>query len=219
MEWSAKMSEKEGVIKFKYDLHYSDSAVRPADVSEIDAGRSTLFDMGGIGVDRTGIGYGNISRLISRKNGKSTFLITGSQTGGFARLTEKHYTIIDEYDISKFYVRARGMVAPSSESLTHAMLYDLSDEVRWIAHIHDEVIWEYMVRNNLPSTDESAYGTSELAMCVKNIYNGMDPFSSNAFAMLGHRPGIVSFGRDMGEAINPILMYLRDAIIESFDDF
>jgi len=207
------MKFEDGVIKFNYKLDVSDRITAEM-IEQINAARKQLYNACLIGVDRSGIGYGNISKRLSRNNEKTTFLISGTQTGEIHDLTEEHYTTVVDYDYDKFFVQAEGPIAPSSESLTHAALYDLSEKIEWVIHIHDLLLWEYLLESGFPAVDDATYGSQELAKAVQQLYSGKDPLEENIFAMKGHVSGVVSFGDTVEKALSPIFYLINEAVME-----
>src|SRR5579885_2337141 len=110
----------EGVIKF--NCNWIRSA--PLDLSlilEINDCRNKLHKQHLIGVTSDGIGFGNIS-IRYREN---SFIISGSGTGAIPYLTNEHYTTVTEYNIEENRLTANGPIIASSESLTHAIIYEL----------------------------------------------------------------------------------------------
>src|SRR5690242_18019711 len=98
--------------------------------------RQKLFELGLIGVDASGIGFGNVSIRSGRQ-----FYITGSGTGKFSRLTISHYARVIAYDFEKNWLRCVGSVVASSESLTHAAVYESDPSTMAVIHCHDTELW------------------------------------------------------------------------------
>ena len=86
----------EGVIKF--NCQWTKSApLDEAWIRDLNVWRDKLYGLGLIGLNEDGIGYGNIS-IRFRKN---QFIISGSGTGKFKKLTEEHYALVTDYDVRK----------------------------------------------------------------------------------------------------------------------
>jgi hypothetical protein len=83
--------------------------------------RRKLDELHLLGVDSNGIGFGNLS---VRDGATSNFYITGSATGGLAELTLADCVRIVALDFEQNWVRYEGAAIPSSESLTHAAIYE-----------------------------------------------------------------------------------------------
>jgi len=202
--------EKEGVIKFKYELLNADSPAADA-VSELETVRSKLFQMKLIGEDETGLGYGNVSRLIKKEKIVNAFIITGSQTGGLSELSADQYCKVIDYDYERFWIRAEGKIKPSSEALTHASLYDADPEIHWIIHVHNNALWNFMLKNSYTSTGKIEYGTKEMAEDVNRLLRKGKLAKGNLLAMTGHESGLISFGRSSTEAMEYILQLIKAA--------
>jgi ribulose-5-phosphate 4-epimerase/fuculose-1-phosphate aldolase len=212
------MSGQEGVIKFQ--LAFKRSRPLPeAQIREINAWREVFFRLGLIGQDPErygGFGYGNISARIKPFTGpanRRAFVITGSQTGGIGSLGPEHYTTVFEYDSGRNRVVARGPVRPSSEALTHGMVYNLSRTTRFVIHVHSPEIWSKADWLGIPVTDtKAAYGTAQMAQAVGRLFRASGLGKKRIFAMGGHQDGVVSFGRNGEEAALHLMRYLALAL-------
>ena len=188
---------QEGVIKFQLD--YRSAPAPPAgDIASLNSWRRILFLLRLIGQDAQrydGLGYGNLSQrlLPPGSDQAAAFVISGTQTGGLATLQPEHYTRVLECDPIANRVVARGPVRPSSECLTHGVLYALDERVQCVMHVHSPEIWGQASRLAIPVTDpDVAYGTPAMAGEVQRIY----PHAAQhgVFSMGGHQDGIVAFG-------------------------
>ncbi|BAU46850.1 aldolase [Sulfurifustis variabilis] len=200
------MSEREGVTKF--DLEYRPSAaLSRATIAELDGWRTILHRLGLIGLDPArygGVGYGNVSMRLppfEAPRGARRFAISGTQTGGRAVLEPGHYAVVTAYAPAGNRVVAEGPIAPSSESLTHAMLYDLDPRLRFVFHAHAPEIWRSAARLGLPISDPAApYGTPAMAEAVRALHaRGALPVPG-LFAMGGHEDGVVAIAERAEEA-------------------
>lgn len=193
------MPVDEGYIKYKQ--HFESSPILPEeDLAELNEYRNRLHEMNLIGVYDDGIGFGNIS---VRQAGRR-FIISGTQTGQIPMLSAKHYTLITNYNIAGNQVWCSGPVKASSESLTHAAIYELSTEINAVIHIHSLSLWRKWL-NVLPTTaPEVTYGTPEMAFEVKRLYDASTLKESRVMIMAGHEEGIVSFGKTLSEAFQQI---------------
>ena len=197
---------EEGAIKF--NLQYTREGL-PDNVSldALNRWRSTLRERALIGQDPDrydGYGYGNVSQRINpRKSAREhrSFIISGTQTGHLDILDRNHYTLVESYDISSDTVVARGPVKPSSESLTHGMIYDMDEHILVVLHVHSPDIWCNATALGMPITDADVpYGTPEMANEVERLFNDTDVRDKRIFSMGGHLDGIVSFGTTAQEA-------------------
>jgi ribulose-5-phosphate 4-epimerase/fuculose-1-phosphate aldolase len=192
--------QEEGVIKF--DLLFS--AAEPValnSLQELNKWRSILWRHRLIGQDPAryeGYGFGNVSQRIGpfdAECGKRGFVISGTQTGELEELDNSHYAIVSAWDTAHNQVIASGPVKPSSESLTHAMIYDLDGKARAVLHVHSPDIWNSATARGIPLTDVSIeYGTPAMAQEVRRLFNETSVRQSGIFAMGGHEDGVVSFG-------------------------
>ena len=184
----------DGVIKYSIE-HTTKDAPAFDDYEELEALRSRLFTLGFIGV-QDGIGYGNIS---TREKNSKSFFITATQTGDLASLSSEYYTYISDYDFAKFQVISQGKHQPSSEALSHAMIYQINPEINAVIHIHSKALWEFMKEKNSLGTN-AEYGTIEMAREIASLYENKNPFDKSIFVMRGHEDGIMAFGKSVKEA-------------------
>ena len=210
--------QNEGVIKF--DLAFESGA--PVDnhlICAINAWRRIFYQLQLIGQqsDRYGgYGFGNISRRLPPHDAPTqhrSFLVSGTQTGNLSHLDGNHYTRVLEYDCANNRVVAKGPVKPSSEALTHAMLYDLDAELQCVIHGHSPDIWQNRHQLNLPVTDESAdYGTPAMAAEVARLYRDPAVRSGGVIVMGGHEDGVLSFGPTLAQAGSVLTCTLAGAL-------
>ncbi|MEA2110419.1 MAG: class II aldolase/adducin family protein [Campylobacterota bacterium] len=184
----------DGVIKYSIN-HKSAESPEFLKYRELEELRSRLFALGFIG-QKDEIGYGNIS---TRRDESGTFFITATQTGNCASLADEFYTYISAYDFSNFSVTSQGKHQPSSEALSHAMIYNIHPEITAVIHIHSLTLWEFMKKNGALATS-AEYGTAEMVSEIAALYDGLNPFNSAAFVMKGHSEGIMTFGKTISEA-------------------
>jgi len=184
----------DGIIKYSIE-HTTKDAPAFNDYEALESLRSRLFTLGLIGV-QDGIGYGNIS--VREINSKS-FFITATQTGDLASLASEYYTFISDYDFSKFQVTSQGKHQPSSEALSHAMIYQINPKINAVIHIHSKALWEFMKENNTLSTN-AEYGTAQMVKEIASLYKNTNPFDESIFVMRGHEDGVMAFGKSIKEA-------------------
>ena len=116
------------------------------------------------------------------------------------------------YDYAKNNVDSYGTIMPSSESMTHGAIYDLSPEIRWVFHGHCKTIWEKSGALHLPTTSPSIpYGTPEMALEVGRLWAQTPLSETRVFSMGGHEDGIVSFGTTAEEAGKAFIAVLAQA--------
>ena len=197
----------DGVIKYNIE-HQTVATPLFSNYAELEALRRRLFALGLIG-EKDGIGYGNLS--MRHKESKS-FFVTASQTGNRARLSKDYYTYISKYEFDTFKVMSEGRHKPSSEALSHAMIYAIDERIKAVIHIHSLSLWKFMkADNSLATTAE--YGTAEMIEEIAGLYDDLNPVTNNAFVMKGHEEGIITFGSSVEEAelilYNIIQAYLQ----------
>ena len=196
----------EGVIKFNCQWTKS-PPLDEAWIRDLNAWRDKLYRLGLIGLNEDGIGYGNIS-IRFRKN---QFIISGSGTGKFKKLTEEHYALVTGYDVEKNAISSTGSIIASSESLTHAMIYEHASDVHAVMHVHHFKIWKKLLIA-LPTTAENIeYGTPEMAKEITRLFDEQKLSQHKIFAMAGHYEGIVSFGKNLAQAAELLLNEFREA--------
>lgn len=197
---------KEGITKFK-ELWIEGPLIK-TNISKINKWRSRLYSTGLIGRDSGNMGYGNISEKKTIGYRNDYFIITGSQTGKFSKLTKEHYTKIVRWDIEKNELISIGPIRASSESLTHAAVYESSKKVRGVIHVHHKELWEKFI-DVFPTTSRKVkYGTPEMAYEIKKIFSKAE--KNGIIIMGGHKNGILSFGKTLDEAGKTLLSYLKD---------
>jgi len=107
-------------VKFAYERAVPELAPF-AGVVELNGCRQKLLERRLIGVDSSGTSFGNLSL---RDGATSSFHITGSGTGGLRELTLADCAKVVAYNFEKNWLRYEGSTIPSSESLTHAAIYE-----------------------------------------------------------------------------------------------
>ena len=184
------MAEQEGVIKFSLNFTPSEQS-RQIDV-ELHAWRALLHGYGLIGQvphRYEGFGFGNLSQREA-----IGFSITATQTGGRQSLSDTDYAWVTAWSLEQNALSATGLTPPSSESLTHAAIYEAQPEVRFVFHIHSPDLWTDRAILELPETAaEIPYGTVEMALALKALAANLG--DEGIAAMAGHEDGIVSWSK------------------------
>ena len=148
-------------------------------------------------MDPNDIGFGNLS---VRDGTTDNFYITGSATGGVHELTSADCAKVVACNFEKNRVRYQGSVIPSSESLTHAAVYESDTTIGAVIHCHDLKLWEALL-NQAPTTSTAAeYGTPDLAYEIMRLFKHANAQSNKVVVMAGHESGIVTFGKDLEKA-------------------
>ena len=186
----------EGVTKYHCELEDGDPPVLAA-IADLMACRDRLFAQALIGVYPDGIGYGNISTRIGSSN---RFFITGTQTGHKPALTVADFCEVVDYDIQANRVRCRGKIAASSESMTHAAVYELNPAIGAVIHVHSRDLWQKSMQR-LPTTAASvAYGTPAMAAEMRRLYETSELPRLRVLIMAGHEEGLITFGATLADA-------------------
>jgi ribulose-5-phosphate 4-epimerase/fuculose-1-phosphate aldolase len=197
--------KEEGVIKFNCTWIKA-APLNIALIEELNAWRDKLFKAQLIGVNKEGIGYGNISIRFQQDK----FIISGSATGKLKNLEPEHYTLVTDYDLDKNTLTTVGPIKASSESLTHAVIYESQKSINAVMHIHHLKLWNKLL-DTLPSTRSNIeYGTIEMAGDIVRLLKNTNLSEQKIFAMAGHEGGIISFGKDLNEAGQVIFDKLLD---------
>lgn len=196
----------EGYIKFNIK-QINGPAPKHVDISKLNKVRSTLHEIGLIGIYPNGIGYGNVS--IRLKENK--FIITGSATGEDRNLSLDKYTLVDEFNLKANSVKSIGPIKASSESMTHGAIYEAEEKVNCVIHIHSRKIFDAMRKSSWIETPESAaFGTPDLAFAIADLVKERGK-SSGVFVTAGHDEGIIAYGSTIEEA--------RDLVFEIYTRF
>ena len=189
------MSET-GIIKFSCE-HIRRTLEPFPGFEELNKYRSELRLLGLLGVDENGIGFGNMSVRDGRTSG---FYITGSGSGALPILTFDDFARVTDYDFEKNWLRCEGIAVASSESLTHAAIYETDMTANAVIHFHSEKLWKLSL-NRMPTTSQNIeYGTPAIATEVKRLFAEGCFAKGRVFVMGGHKGGIVSFGATVEQA-------------------
>ena len=197
----------DGVIKYHVQ-HHNTKTPDFSQYAELEALRSRLFALGLIGETPDGIGYGNLS---FRNKGERKFTITATQTGKQPTLNPAEYIRITDYNFDTFTVYSEGEYKPSSEALSHAMIYEIHPDIQAVIHIHSKSLWQMMIATGALATT-AEYGTAEMAHEIANLYPSRDPFKHNAFVMKGHEDGIITFGKTIQDAELKLYQIIRASL-------
>lgn len=177
-----------------------------AGFAELNKYRRKLLKLGKVGVDANGIGFGNLS---VRNGVSSHFYITGSGTGAISELRSGDFAKVVAYDFARNWLRSEGHTIASSESLTHAAVYESDPAARVVIHCHDMELWAALL-DKVPTTPEKVeYGTPEMAYSVRRLFEFTDVKHRKIFVMAAHHGGLVVFGRDVEEAFETLMRCRR----------
>ena len=186
----------DGYIKFNCILRFEQDAVDMMTAETINISRKKLFEKTLIGMYPNGIGYGNISL---RKGNSNEFYISGSATGGIEELENDHYVLVNDVNIRENIVHCIGSIHASSETMSHAVIYQANKAINAVVHIHNHKMWETHI-DKLPTTAiDCAYGTPEMAEAIfKIVQEHNEP--RGIIITAGHEEGVITYAETLSEA-------------------
>ena len=198
----------DGVIKYDRTNFSHSGPIDSSIWSLLEEWREKLFKLNLIGEYPTEkVGFGNLSCFIKKSN-QIEFVITGTQTGKFKTLSGEQYTVVNGYNLEKMKLFSTGPIEPSSEALTHASIYESNKEIKAVFHIHNEKIWNAMIKHDYDATEESVpYGTQEMADNVKKVIGVKD---SGSLVMKGHKDGVIAYATTMDKCGEIILNLAKE---------
>lgn len=205
------MTDREGVIKF--DLNFRPGPPPAAEqLGELDAWRSIFRRLGLLGQDPArydGLGFGNLSR---RGAADGEFIISGTQTGSLPRLAPTDYATVTACDPLRNRIEANGATPPSSEALSHGVLYQADRRIHWVMHLHSPEIFALQGPLRLPVTDPAApYGSPAMAAEIARLASRAG--WPGLLVMGGHEDGILAFGTTAAETGTLVVRTLAAALL------
>jgi len=213
-EAAAESATVEGIIQFAYSLAPPDGPLVDANLfSQLRAWREVLLRLGLVGQDPAryqGLGFGNLSARDPER--PEEFVITASQTGGVTELTQSNLTRVTHCNLERFWVDAIGTQPPSSETLTHAMIYAADTRIHWVFHCHSAEIWQRTEDLALPATEPSIpYGSPAMVGATARLL-GAYHSRPLVFTTLGHTDGVFSCGPTARDTGGLVVSYLARAL-------
>jgi ribulose-5-phosphate 4-epimerase/fuculose-1-phosphate aldolase len=194
----------EGYIKF--ELYWEQKANDfKFDISKLMHWRDHMHKLHLIGnYPDLGIGFGNISQKLGSTG---AFVISGTQTGDVFPIKEEHFTTVTKYDLEANSVWCKGPIKASSESMTHAAIYEYNNAIRAVIHVHHLNLWKELL-NKVPTSQKNVpYGTPEMAMEIHRLFKEEQLSKKQIMAMAGHDEGIITFGETLEEAAEVLMKY------------
>lgn len=147
--------------------------------------------------------YGNQSF----RTGSTSFIITRSGMTPTEQLLPENYSHVVGFEPASSTFVTEGKAIPSSESLLHNALYNVSPDMHAILHGHSQLINTYAADLGIPVTRSFfPYGTPELAESAVALMNGTTRF----FILKDH--GFVALGEDIDSAGKLTLDYFAGLI-------
>ena len=182
----------DGVIKYSSERVAGPVPVSAA-LNHLNAARSTLFELGLIGAYPNGIGYGNLSL----RQAGTQFVISASATGADHTLRFDQFCLVEAFSMERNWVRSRGALPASSESMTHGAIYLANPAVQCVIHVHSRALFDALLAQGAARTSaDIAYGTPAMAQAVMRLVQ-TQPVLPVLFVMAGHAEGVVAYGADV----------------------
>lgn len=210
--------DNEGVIRFRVHLNRTPLHEEP-EIRQLIVWRDILYRLDLVGQDSlrySGLGFGNLSVRSLRK--PDAFVVTGSQTGGIERLSEMHFCRVTSWKFESPEVWAEGLTSPSSESLTHAAIYESEKRVGAVIHVHCPEIWHQADTIGLAVSDPAAgCGSSALALEMRSMMATLKPADGGIWILGGHEDGVIAFGTDLMQTGLLVMQWFAAAKTRSAD--
>jgi hypothetical protein len=196
----------EGDERFNCYWNQSGPVIPDDAYSVLNYWRDVLFNMDLIGAYENGVAFGNLSL---RAGQTSKFFIPGEATGAISILEPVHYIRIDGCNFNENALKCSGPLKGSSESLTHAVIYQADPGTNAIIHAHSIELWESL-KGKVPSTDvQYLFGTPGMAGDIFRLFKETDVIEKRIIVTEGEKAGLLAFGNDMDEAINILMSYIN----------
>jgi ribulose-5-phosphate 4-epimerase/fuculose-1-phosphate aldolase len=186
----------EGYVKFIAE-HTMSPVIETTHFEELNRARTKLREMGLVGMTSNGIGFGNLSLRIKGDE----FLISGTATGALPVLGPEGYCLITSFNVNENRVVSTGPVKPSSETMTHGVIYQSCPNANCVIHIHSRAIFDGMIRDKYPATPETAaYGTPDIALAIGKLVN-YDTGDEGSIVLAGHDEGVIVYAAAVERAL------------------
>ena len=190
----------DGYIKYSSERREG-NVPESAQLDALNQARTSLFDLGLIGVYPDGVGYGNLS---VRATGDQ-FVVTGSATGRNRTLRHDQYCLVETFSADRKVVQSVGPLPASSEAMTHGAIYAANPAVYCVVHVHSRTLFAYwLASNRLATSADIPYGTPAMAHAVTQLVKTQSELPV-LFAMAGHDEGIVAYGSDVAATTTLLL--------------
>jgi ribulose-5-phosphate 4-epimerase/fuculose-1-phosphate aldolase len=123
-------------------------------------------------------------------------------------LSEAHFTLVTQVDIAHNTVWCEGPIVASSETMSHAVIYQTCPEINGVMHVHHAELWKTLL-HQVPTTPTTAtYGTPEMALSVVKLLKKSNLRDIKILVMEGHLEGIFTFGESLAKAGEVLLRFL-----------
>lgn len=168
-----------------------------AELIALNRARTRLFDLGLVGTDPYGIGFGNVSVRYSAQQ----FAITASATGRSRTLDVNQYCLVESYCLERNEVWSVGDLNASSESMTHGAMYTANQSIQCVMHVHSGVLFDRLLQQGAAATDAAIpYGTPAMARAVA-AFAKQQTVLPTLLVMAGHAEGILACGVDVASVL------------------
>jgi len=188
----------EGYIKF--EIHWNKTP--PLEFPQLETliyWRQQCFLHNLIGAYPNRIGFGNIS---VRKGKSNQFYISGSATGNEKILSKQHFALVTKVDVASNQLWCEGAIVASSESMSHAIIYEKLPWVNAVIHAHDLAMWQRLLHQVPTTAADAPYGSPEMVASIAELIDTTNLAEQKIFVMEGHEEGIFVFGTDVEKAFN-----------------
>jgi len=165
----------------------------------------------GAASDRRGFKWRRVRQLERPRRVDDEFLHHRFGDGWSPRLTSDGLRTVVAFDFARNWLCYEGAAIPSSESLTHAAIYESDASTSAVIHCHDSVLWRTLL-DRAPTTSKAvAYGTPEMAYEIMRLFTESDLRSRQIFVMAGHEGGIVAFGKNLEETFDVLMRERKES--------
>lgn len=178
-------------IRFTYDWQEGSAPV----ANDVVRWRNLLYGLKLVGAYPDGTGYGNLSVRIG-----DGFAITGAKTGHIEVIDGSHLSLVTHCDVENHFVVCQGPLVASSESVSHAVIYQCEPLVGAVIHIHSDMLWRYMLTTGVRTEAFAGGGTQEMTSEIRRLFHGKELSDTGIFVMAGHLEGIMVFAKSLDEA-------------------
>jgi len=187
----------EGYVKYVAE-HTIAPAIETLHFEELNRARTKLRELGLVGAASNGIGFGNLSLRVEGNK----FLISGTATGASPILGPDGYCLITSFDVNRNHVVSTGPVKPSSETMTHGVIYLSCPGANCVIHIHSRSIFDGMIRDKYPAAPETAaYGTPEIALAIGKLVSASKK-NEGQIVLAGHDEGVIVYAATVEKALS-----------------
>jgi putative hydrolase of the HAD superfamily len=202
----------DGVIKYSLNHRKTQITLPKDQINQLIELRDKLHELHLIGVYppdhylTPNVGFGNASL---RYTSDGQFIVSGSHTGDIEKTKPNDYSLVIDFNVNSNSLMSKGETKPSSESLTHAAIYEIAPEVNCVIHVHNKELWENHEKFNMLTTPKDVlYGTPDMARAIQDVYKKNSQLEA-PICMLGHIEGLLTWGKTKEDALQLYLKVLK----------